>query len=273
MRFDSSDPLTLAPDVLTLEITTRCNLACVMCPHGLPNGMSIKRDAPNFLVDQLLEQLDTLSEVHPTGVGEPLLADGFWRIVQALEGRVSPNLIVHTNGMLLTARNVGRLVRAPISRVNVSVDAARPETYANIRGSDMRKTIDGARRLAFALSNMNRNSGNLVRISMVLMKQNIEECTEFVQLAKEIGAKAVYFEHLTEVHDSANSWNVTRGDFEFNYADSMLFGFAEYADAHVLKAMDLADRIGIRIDGPQILISPSNLHHLNRPCRVGALEV
>ena len=50
------------PEQITLEITTRCNLDCVMCPHGLPNGMPIKQDASDALIDSLLAMLDHMSK-------------------------------------------------------------------------------------------------------------------------------------------------------------------------------------------------------------------
>ena len=72
------------PERITLEITTRCNLASVMCPHGLPGGMETKVDADDAIVDSLINMKSGLEYIHPTGVGEPMLAPGFWRIVDAL---------------------------------------------------------------------------------------------------------------------------------------------------------------------------------------------
>jgi MoaA/NifB/PqqE/SkfB family radical SAM enzyme len=130
------------PEQISLEITTRCNLDCVMCPHGLPNGMLIKKDASDALIDSLLATIDEVKYWHPIGTGEPLLAPGFWRIIDALEGRSSPGVVMNTNGVLLTRQNVERLVKAPIQHVNVSMDAALPETYKKIRGFDLRKVVD-----------------------------------------------------------------------------------------------------------------------------------
>lgn len=261
--------------MITLEITTRCNLACVMCPHGLPNGMSIKRDAPETAVESLIAQFDHVSIVHPTGVGEPLLADGFWRLVDALADRQSPKMLFNTNGMLLTERNVERLMRCQISMVSISIDAATEENYRNIRGSEMRKTVQGAKRMARALQRQRNEHGSsgYIQVSMVLMKQNIAECTAFIDLAAEIGASFVYFEHLTEPHMPAERWTVNRDGFRFNYAEQSLLGRAEEADPHVLKALDRADELGLSVYGPQLLLDPKNLHLLNRPCIRRPLEI
>jgi sulfatase maturation enzyme AslB (radical SAM superfamily) len=268
MERGPEDALAPGPRSMTLEITTRCNLTCVMCPHGLTDGMLVKRDAPDVMIEAVLRSLDDLDEIHPTGVGEPLLADGFWRIVDTLNGRASPKLVFHTNGMLLTERNVERLSAAPIARVNISVDAADPMTYRRIRGAEMRKTLDGIRRLVQAPSFA--GEAPPVCISMVLMRENIEEAPQFVRMAAELGVRHVYFEHLTEPHLARETWKVSRGNFNFNYAEQDLHDEPDYADKHIILAMDEADRLGIVIEGYEVLLSPENASHQQRRCRTGA---
>ncbi|MGE0700387.1 MAG: radical SAM protein [Hyphomicrobiaceae bacterium] len=259
-----------APAAMTIEITTRCNLACVMCPHGLAHGGFIKRDAPEAMVEFALSSLDRVEEIHPTGVGEPLLAPGFWRLVDALAGRQSPRLTFHTNGILLTERNVARLMRAPIGAVNVSVDAAEPLTYLRIRGAEMVKTTRGISRLVAALEKLGGKAVERIAMSMVLMRENVAEAAAFVRLASELGVRRVYFEHLTEPQMPAESWIVERNNFTFQYAEQKLFASPELADGHVLEAFDEADRLGIVIEGYQVLLLTGNAHHETRSCRTGA---
>lgn len=265
-------PLANAPNTVTVEITTRCNLACVMCPHGLTDNAMIKRDAPDAIVERLLAGFDDLTEVHPTGVGEPMLADGFWRIVAALEGRQWPKLVFHTNGILLTERNIQKLANVPINRINISVDAADPLTYRQIRGADMRKTTDGIRRLVRAFEGRGEAVQKSVAMSMVLMRENISEAADFVRLAHSLGVHHVYFEHLTKnVGSNSNSeWIVDRDNFRFVYKDQELHDFSDLADGYILQAMDVADELQIVIEGYQVLLSPANKKHELRPCRTGA---
>ncbi|MGL4637496.1 MAG: radical SAM protein [Beijerinckiaceae bacterium] len=270
MRHGPEAPVQQGPATMTLEVTTRCNLACVMCPHGLEKSSLIKRDAPDPLVDKLIKSFDTLSEVHPTGVGEPMLADGFWRIVDALQDRVSPRLVFHTNGILLTDRNVAKLARAPLSRVNVSIDAADPMTYRRIRGAEMRKTTDGVKRLVNAVAKREDRDRISIALSMVLMRENISEAKEFVQLAHSLGVRNVYFEHLTEPHLAKNEWIVKRNNFQFVYAEQELYDSPQMADNNIIEAMDEADRLGVIIEGYQVLLGDQKKVHENRPCRTGA---
>ena len=258
------------PEQISLEITTRCNLDCVMCPHGLPNGMLIKKDASDTLIDSLLATIDEVKYWHPIGTGEPLLARGFWRIIDALEGRSSPGVVMNTNGVLLTRQNVERLVKAPIQHVNVSMDAALPETYKKIRGFDLRKVVDGARRLADAFARTPTPAGNMLFISMVLMRENIEELPGFVLLAKDIGAHGVYVEQLLPPTTPIEQWVVRRDDFEFRYQDQRLSGYPDLNDKYVMQALDLADELDIKLSGPELFYKQDQSAANQRPCRVVA---
>jgi len=255
---------------LTLEITTRCNLACAMCPHGLPNGVANKRDASDLLIDAVLAASDDYEVIRPTGLGEPMMAPGFWRIVDKLAETKSARLSFVTNGILLTKANVARLVAAPLGAINISVDAANEATHYRIRGNTLDRTLNGIRRLVAAISEQppSKVSRPYVRMSMVLMRENIEETADFVRLASSMGVRGVYFEHLIDPFMEAKQWNVQRGNFHFNYAEQRLFSSPEYADEQIIRAMDVADELGIMIGGPEVLLCPQNLHHNERPCRV-----
>jgi MoaA/NifB/PqqE/SkfB family radical SAM enzyme len=270
MQFGPEAPLPPQATTVTFEITTRCNLDCVMCTHGFPEvaGGFIKRDAPDSAVDRMLRELDSIAEIHPTGVGEPLMAPGFWRIVDALSKRQAPMLTINTNGILLTERNVQRLIKAPIGRINVSVDAANPLTYTRIRGAEMRKTTDGVQRLVKAVATLPPRKWNRVSMSMVLMRENIQEASSFVRLARELGVRSVYFQHLTEPMMPRERWTVQRGNFTFNYAEQSLLFHPDFADAQIIKAMDAADELGVLIEGAEVLLNPeARLIHGTRPCR------
>jgi MoaA/NifB/PqqE/SkfB family radical SAM enzyme len=271
MRYGPLDTLSNLPSAITFEITTRCNLTCVMCAHGSPMGMPQKRDAPNDMITMVLEQLDKLDEVHPTGVGEPMMAPGFWKIVDALEDRLTPVLTFNTNGILLTEQNVARISRVAIGRINVSIDAANELSYRRIRGGDMRKTLNGLDRLVLAVNNMPQVDRVRVAISMVLMRENIEEASDFVRLAHAHGVRAVYFEHMLDIHDPNAAWIIKKDNFIFNYKEQRLCNDPSYSDKHICKALDVADDLGIVIESPELLFLPENAHHLNRPCMTGAI--
>ncbi len=251
---------------LTFEVTTRCNLKCVMCPHGLPAGYPGQRDAEDPFIDAVIEAFDRITLLRPTGVGEPLLADSFWRIVEALKGRDRPVLNFVSNGILLTEANVSKLVAAPVKRVTVSVDAARPETHARIRGNDLSRTLSGVRNLIERFKEAAKQLE--VTLSFVVMRENLVEVAEFVDMAADIGAKSVYFEHLTPLMTDASTWTVVRDGWRFNYAEQDMRADPVLADSWMSKAVDRADERGLAVGGFHIFIDPDvEAAHTHRQSR------
>jgi molybdenum cofactor biosynthesis enzyme MoaA len=254
---------------VTFEVTTRCNLKCVMCPHGLPDGYPGQSDVADSLVEEVIAFLDEMQLISPTGVGEPLLAPGFWRIVDSLKGRRNPKLMFVTNGILLTKANVDRLAGVPMHQVNISLDAARPETHLRIRGNDMEKSLTGIRNLVAMRTRTGADF--IVRPSFVIMRENVEEAPEFIELAHSLGADAVYFEHLVQLMTDPKEWKVRRGNWTFTYADHDMRSDPDVSDYWLTQAMDRADALGIQIEGHGVLLHEGlEREALMRPCRRSA---
>ncbi|MCG6114932.1 MAG: radical SAM protein [Mesorhizobium sp.] len=255
----------VAPKQIQIEITTRCNLTCVMCPHGLPNGMPSKRDADPDLITRALANLDNVERIHPTGTGEPLMAEGFWRIIDELQGRSAPLVTFHTNGLLMTDRAVERIMGAPVRHIVVSMDAATDETHQKIRGANFSRVTQAVRRLSTASKAANRYL--LLECAMVLMVENYREAPAFVELAHELGASAVNFTHLMNPN---RPWSVSRGDFKFEYADQRIVAshpLADDSDAHVVQAIDRADELGIKVNGLNLFAKLDAADFKDRPSR------
>jgi sulfatase maturation enzyme AslB (radical SAM superfamily) len=258
------------PKRVQIEITTRCNYACVMCPHGLDGIMQHKLDAPDEIVEDVLSKIHRIEALHLTGLGEPLLAGGFWKIVDALRGRETPELVFHTNGLLLTDRNIERILAAPVRHICLSLDAATEQTYAKIRGGNFSDITAKARRLAAAAALSDRHV--LLQIAMVLMAENYKEAASFVRLAHSLGFAMVSFDHLMDSRTPPGAWVVDKPlhHFHFNYHDQRILPghpLATKCDQAVLEALDEADLLGIQVAGLNIFINENADLHKNRPCR------
>jgi MoaA/NifB/PqqE/SkfB family radical SAM enzyme len=86
-------------------------------------------------------------------------------------------------------------VRIKLDWIHVSIDAASPETYRQVRNGNFKKLLENLRTLA----DVKRQHGSYfpsVRFSFCLMKQNIGEMVTVVELAHECGVDEVNFEHL-----------------------------------------------------------------------------
>jgi cyclic pyranopterin phosphate synthase len=148
-------------DYLRISVTDRCNLRCRYCT---PSGEFQFRGKADILSYE--EIADVAREAAKCGFtklritgGEPLVR----RDVEVLVGMLANiegirDLAMTTNGILL-AQRAQELADAGLQRVNVSLDAVRPERYAYITGGgDVREVlrgIDAARRAGLSPTKLN----------------------------------------------------------------------------------------------------------------------
>lgn len=124
------------PVHIEIELTNRCNLACVMCcqrPTGDQRG-----DMEPHLLSRILEETLPFPRRIFTfhGVGEPLLSGQLRPAVTSV--KESPNrhtTLIVTNGVLLDARMRRLLLTTGVDAIRVSVGAMTPEAYEQVRGS------------------------------------------------------------------------------------------------------------------------------------------
>jgi len=120
-----------------LELTSKCNLRCGMCP--LPVLRRPYEDMPWPLVEKAER------EIHGLGLklkwlhemGEPLL---YARIDDAI--RLFPEASLSTNGLVLTEEIGAKLLATPLKRIRICVDSINPKVYPQLRtGGDFDKLV------------------------------------------------------------------------------------------------------------------------------------
>src|SRR5262249_4495477 len=115
-----------------IESTNRCNEQCDQCPRT-HLGREAERDISLMEVRGIVEQLPQLERVVLHGLGEPLLNRELPQIVRYLRER-GAYVLFNTNGLLLNAERGAALIEVGLNELRVSIDGARPETYARVRG-------------------------------------------------------------------------------------------------------------------------------------------
>jgi sulfatase maturation enzyme AslB (radical SAM superfamily) len=233
-----------SPRMLTLETTSRCNLRCVMCPHAIDAV-----DRPKHLEEEMVAGLEKFirqsRSIQLHGIGEPLASPAFWTSLKFLpEGCDSS---INTNLTVLDERRLKSLVGSQLKIINVSLDAARPETYRKIRGYSFEEVLENIRRFV----EERRASGKrfpLLYINMTLMRSNIEEVLEFIDLAAGLGADTVCFWHLNRWSDGEmQRYVVERDGWVFDYRKEGLWNFPALSNEYLRKAEALAREKGIRL--------------------------
>jgi MoaA/NifB/PqqE/SkfB family radical SAM enzyme len=236
-RVDSTPPL------LTIESTSICNLRCVMCPHGV-GGVERPKHMPEELIALLAEPLAAAREAQLHGIGEPLASPAFWRALDSELFHPDCVLNINTNLTLLNDRRLAALLGAkPRLRLNVSLDAATPQTYARIRGADFDEVIGNIRRLVAARGTRTRPA---LFMNMTLMRENIEEAAAFVELAHGLGADRVYLWQMNRAPEAQmKRHTVDRADWRFNYAEQGLWNFPALSNRCLRVAQQRAKELGI----------------------------
>ena len=153
-----------------LELTSKCNLRCGMCP------LPVLRRPYEDMEWPLVEKAER--EIHGMGLklkwlherGEPLL---YSRIDDAI--RLFPEASLSTNGLVLTPEIGAKLLATPLKRIRICVDSINPEVYPQLRtGGDFEKLVDLTKKF------LAQAKGSNLRIEIQKMRSRLtlEETTD-----------------------------------------------------------------------------------------------
>jgi MoaA/NifB/PqqE/SkfB family radical SAM enzyme len=232
-----------SPVDIVLQVSTVCNLRCVMCPHGT-GAVERPSHMPMAVLDRVRDFIGTAARMIVSGLGEPLLAPAFWRLIEDCARRNEAFIRANSNGLLVTPANAHRIMDSGLKEISFSLDAATPSTYAKVRGAEFCRALDGIRTLCAARRAHPRRSLEIF-INMTLMAENIAEAPAFVALAAELGVDAVLFSQLFPFGNDP-SWKVPRAGWTFSYSEQMLHRTPIEAAKHLNEARRLAATLGIR---------------------------
>ncbi|MEW5957069.1 MAG: radical SAM protein [Chloroflexota bacterium] len=184
----------ISPRVVFIEITNRCNLLCQTCPRTYFDREPLKTLTYDEFVE-IAEQFPEMRRALLHGIGEPLLNKALPQIITYLKRR-DVEVIINSNGTLLTPAWQEALIESGLDEYRCSIDGARPETYARIRGANvLYKLVEG---LAGLVTTKARRPSRTPRISIwcVGTQENLAELPELVRLAARLGVPEVYLQRL-----------------------------------------------------------------------------
>jgi len=204
----AAENFEIRPDwPLHLDIDTNytCNLRCIMCPLGVGGFPAVYE---NKWLDFALYRR-VISEGAEKGLasirlgltGEPLLRPDIIDFVRLAQDLDLVDIMLITNGLLLTEDLGRKLIQAGLTRLMVSLDAVRPETYRRIRrGGDLAQVATNLR----AFLKIRRELGAdlpLLRVSFIRMSLNESEQEEFHRVWSD-QADYISFQEYTNILES-----------------------------------------------------------------------
>jgi radical SAM protein with 4Fe4S-binding SPASM domain len=202
------------------------------------------------LFERVVEQFPHLEHLHLQGMGEPMLHPRFFDMVEHLVGR-GVRVTTNTNLTVLSPRRAARCVSSGLETIHVSIDAPSAESYARIRvGSRLERV---ARNFAFLKeARLNADSAlPIIKIVMVVMRQNLGELPAMVQLAEHWGCSAVSVQHLCHDFHETTLPSQYRPMRDFVDEQSLIGEDAETVARHFAAAQSTADMLGIELRLPR----------------------
>lgn len=177
-----------------MDTTNRCNLRCRMCPMRLADSDPHREwaDIDPRLFQKIVREVFPLARTVGLSCGaEPFCNASFPEYLEGLYRADVPVREVVTNGTLMGTEEINALLRTPPTSLTVSIDGARPETHALIRGeADLHKVLSAAGELV-ELRNAGGMKFPMVSFSFTLQRSNLRELSDVVELAFRTGAVSV----------------------------------------------------------------------------------
>jgi MoaA/NifB/PqqE/SkfB family radical SAM enzyme len=183
-----SYPLYAAVNMIGL-----CNARCRFCYYG---DDTLDRTVLRLADIQRMRWLRNVSTIDLYGgLGEPLLLADFADIVDWLrEQNPGQRLHATSNGALLTEA-VSRRLAGNLALLNISINAARPETYEHLMiGCKWDALMKNLRR--FQEINLSQERPTDLTFSFVSSRANIEELPQLAAVAGQLGVKSVGVSHF-----------------------------------------------------------------------------
>ena len=162
-----------------VEVSTRCQLSCFMCPHTI-----FRRDWINTDMD-----LETFKKIpfenfdfaHLQGWGEPLLNPNMGEMIEIAKKYCKVGLT--TNGLLIDEFNeIERL-----DYLAVSIASADEEKHKRIRKCSLEELKEKIKAVSSKVP---------VTLAFMMLRDTYHELPRIVEIAKEVGAKEVIANNL-----------------------------------------------------------------------------
>jgi MoaA/NifB/PqqE/SkfB family radical SAM enzyme len=234
--------LGFGPSSLNLMMIDACNSQCIMCGKDYKTNGS--GDFLSFEdIKKIYSQLNMrqVVDVIYGGGGEPFLNKDLAHIAAYTHEHYP--VIQHTVITNFLAWKPAVVKSLLDSRVHflISVNAASKDTFRNISGVNLfEKVIANIKKLVSLRHEMKAPVG--IAMSMVLMKQNIGELSDFITLADELGVDEVKTLYV-RIYPESNRKKHNR-DSRIVPEDSLFF-HQEESDRMLQEAKQLSKEVGL----------------------------
>jgi len=238
------------PTYVGLNLSTYCNMRCKFCSYH-PEGMKQQ----SMLALEQFKRMTWLKYVGRlslfAGIGESLVNPEFPQILEHA-CKTHPHLEVDffTNGKGLTRELVEHIVNLPVQAVHCSLNAATKTTHDRLtEHGDFNNAVSMLTLLVQRRNALGKKTPRL-GMSIVLVRENVEEFPDFVRLAAEIG--------MDYVSSCQYVSTTTMGERKLS-AESSLYYHRELADQMFAEADRVAEQLNMELMRSPMFCEPHSL--------------
>ncbi len=188
------------PYSIQLEVTTKCNFACIMCARDKYHGVG------ENLIDDILDIVmrdifPTCQDVIVSSFGEPLLYPRMKEIFEKIDPDNGLELGFFTNVVLMTEEMAETIIKSGVGYMNCSIDGASKESYELIRKGGKWDILCEKLRMFQNVKKRLGSSTPRLNLCVVGSTLNVDEIPKFVEFGHEYGFDSVKYNHNMYVDD------------------------------------------------------------------------
>ncbi len=179
---------------VTIDITTKCNLRCIMCSSWRETD---NHDMPIELYKKIaIEVFPHTHELFFSCAYEALMSEYFINILEFTEQFNIPETVLISNGLLLNQENIVAVVKSKLNTLLISIDGATKQTYERIRrGGNFELLISNIEKLNKIKAGLHSDSPKII-FTAALMKSNLKELIQLIHLARRLSIKKINFKPM-----------------------------------------------------------------------------
>ncbi len=256
-----------SPTIIEMGLSGICNIKppCVMCCTRNSKSRIEQAHLPQNIIDKMKPYLNYAKAVSLHGLeGETLLSPKLLDILSSIDTK-RVDTVFASNGLLLTKEISERLISLGLKEINVSVDAAHPDTYYKIRNNDGFHILSNNIKQLVSLKKKQGVSFPNITVNMAIMKENMSEIPEFIDFAHELEVSRVQIRLLVPIPEN---YEVNTDKFHFNYYEQRVSPDSDAFKGIINIAKIKAKQYGITLiaDNPEIiaLLGEDFLPYANR---------
>jgi len=187
-------------DWIQVGVTSRCNAACIYCPHKSLKKIWKGRDLDLDVFKRLSPAFSRTDLVYLQGWGEPLLHPGFFEMLKTVKDQGSLAGLT-SNATLLSDENIRRLVDSGLDILSLSVAGVDHENDRVRKGTTLRKVMSSIESVHRIKSSTGSSTPH-IHLAYMLLRSGLGKVPEMPGFFNSLGVDQIVVSSLTLALDS-----------------------------------------------------------------------